>query len=210
MKKGSSKYASVCSIDDCEKPSRCLGFCGMHYNRFHRHGDPQRTHHGEGNRWLIDHASYAGDDCLKWPFGDAANGYGTSTFNGQLMRASRAMCFVAHGQPPFSGAEAAHSCGNGRLGCVNQRHLSWKDRKGNIDDMRRHGTFIRGEAKVNSKLTEDDVRKIKTAFLTEKFSFHGLARRFGVSASSISQIYHGRSWTFVTVIAAAQARREAA
>ena len=29
-----------CKIDGCEKPSRNLGWCQMHYKRFRRHGDP--------------------------------------------------------------------------------------------------------------------------------------------------------------------------
>jgi hypothetical protein len=29
----------TCSIEDCEKPARCRGWCHMHYHRWQRHGD---------------------------------------------------------------------------------------------------------------------------------------------------------------------------
>lgn len=29
-----------CSVEDCEKPSKCHGYCAKHYTRFYRHGDP--------------------------------------------------------------------------------------------------------------------------------------------------------------------------
>ena len=29
-----------CSIEGCEKPSKARSFCGAHYMRWHRHGDP--------------------------------------------------------------------------------------------------------------------------------------------------------------------------
>lgn len=30
----------TCTVDSCEKPARCKGFCNPHYQRFKRHGDP--------------------------------------------------------------------------------------------------------------------------------------------------------------------------
>lgn len=30
----------VCSVEDCERRAVCRGWCSMHYQRWHRHGDP--------------------------------------------------------------------------------------------------------------------------------------------------------------------------
>ena len=35
----------VCSIEDCNRPVRCRGWCKMHYTRWSRHGDPLFTSH---------------------------------------------------------------------------------------------------------------------------------------------------------------------
>lgn len=32
-----------CSVDGCDTKSRTKGFCGTHYSRFLRHGDPSTT-----------------------------------------------------------------------------------------------------------------------------------------------------------------------
>ena len=32
----------TCSIEACEKPSKTRGWCGMHYKRWKKHGDPLR------------------------------------------------------------------------------------------------------------------------------------------------------------------------
>lgn len=34
---------STCSIDDCNKPHFCRGWCTAHYSRWQRHGDPLYT-----------------------------------------------------------------------------------------------------------------------------------------------------------------------
>lgn len=31
---------ALCAVDDCEKPVHSAGFCGAHWHRWRRHGDP--------------------------------------------------------------------------------------------------------------------------------------------------------------------------
>lgn len=38
-----SSTKPVCSIEDCEAPVRCRGWCSKHYSRFKAHGDPRVT-----------------------------------------------------------------------------------------------------------------------------------------------------------------------
>lgn len=35
-----TRVARTCSIEGCDRSHNALGFCGMHYQRFRRHGDP--------------------------------------------------------------------------------------------------------------------------------------------------------------------------
>ena len=92
---------------------------------------------GTGLAWLKAHRAHDGDDCLIFPCGNnPANG--VVTLNFKTTKASRAMCFLAHGRPPEGKTWALHRCGNGHLGCVNPRHLYWGDASDNAKDTHRH------------------------------------------------------------------------
>ena len=39
---------SICSIEECERPSRRRGWCSMHHQRWKKHGDPTFTKHRQG------------------------------------------------------------------------------------------------------------------------------------------------------------------
>lgn len=134
----------VCSVDGCEKRDGRFtrGMCNMHYLRKVKHGDPntlRQVPNGTLAQWLKQHVNYVEPDCLEWPFGRDPSGYSSHCrLEGRAVRGHRAMCILVHGKPPFPKAEAAHSCGNGHLGCVNPTHLSWKTHAENMADMAEH------------------------------------------------------------------------
>lgn len=188
-----------CALDGCNGNASgdargARGFCNAHYLRLLRHGSPGAgaRAHGEAYRWLNAHVNYAGSKCLIWPFARFASGSAQVRFRGRSNRASRAMCILAHGEPPFEGAQAAHSCGNDHLGCVNPQHLRWDTAKGNCADRVRHGTENRGERQWGSKLTAQDVREIRRLAGSELQRV--TAARFGVSRQAVTDILAGRSW----------------
>lgn len=116
----------------------------MHYARWRRFGDPEKTisaAHGQLMKWLQDHVDYQGDDCLIWPFGRNGKGYGAIKFNGTMTVASRVMCILAHGQPDQPELEAAHSCGRGHEACTSPRHLRWASSQENANDKFCHAQF---------------------------------------------------------------------
>ncbi|MDR3464197.1 MAG: hypothetical protein P4L76_17985 [Beijerinckiaceae bacterium] len=126
-----------------------------------------------------------------WPFGRNAGGYGVTTFRGTLMTASRAMCFMTHGDPPTGEHEAAHECGRGHLGCIAPNHLSWKTPTQNQLDRRVHGTALFGEAVSSSKLTAEDVVEIRRRLGTDPST---LGAEFAVSPSTIRDVIAKRTW----------------
>src|SRR5579859_6085572 len=135
----------LCSIENCDKTVLARGWCRGHYLRWWNYGDPtgggaSRPPRRTLQKWLIAHRNYDGEGCLIWPFGRIPFGYGTVRFNGtgEHMSAHRYMCILAHGDPPAEGLHAAHDCGNGHLGCVHPKHISWKTVQENIDDRVRH------------------------------------------------------------------------
>lgn len=91
------------------------------------------------HEWILAHARYSGDDCLPWPFTRDWQGRGLLGVHGKIRKAHRVMCEAAHGPAPTKLHHAAHECGNGHLGCINPRHLSWKTKEENARDRIRHG-----------------------------------------------------------------------
>jgi hypothetical protein len=146
---------------------------------------------GSSEAFLRANLAYDGDECLPWPFRLTRTGYGYAVVGGVQKRASRWMCALAHGEPPTSRHEAAHSCGNPH--CVNPKHLRWATPKQNSDDKRTHGTTIHGERNGKTKLTADDVRAIRAA----PPDLNALMARYGVSKGCISKIRSGRRWEHV-------------
>lgn len=72
-------------------------------------------------------------------------------------------------------------------------NLDWGTRKQNTEDRIKHGRVLTGEKHPCSKLTEHEVRIIKTA----KGTHEALAAKFGVSQSVITEIKNGKAWKWL-------------
>lgn len=188
----------ICSIDGCNRQIHGRGWCKAHYLRWMRHGAPLAggTSPGEPLAWLTTHTPHQGDDCLKWPYATHPDGRpGQIMFDGLPVYAYRVMCILAHGQPPTTGLDVAHSCGKGHEGCVNPRHLRWATRSENVADRTTHGTDNRGSRCAASKLSEADVRQIRLMLGTAKQ--RDIAKAFGVDETTIGDIKAGRTWAWM-------------
>lgn len=190
-----------CSIADCNRVARHRGWCEPHYKRWCIHGDPlgggpDRRTRGAARKFIENVVlHYEGDDCLIWPYA-TIRGYGTFHADGKKQIVSRYVCERSKGSPPTPEHQAAHSCGNGNGGCVNQHHLSWKTQSGNQADRIIHGTSNRGERHGRAKLTEHQVREIRT--IGGSLPSDAIAAQFGVSERHIRAILARRTWTHVT------------
>lgn len=195
------RLAPPCGVSDCEKPSTTKGMCDQHYARFKRHGDPMagRVERGETQRWITRNAQYDGDACLIWPFARSSVGYGVTWTGGKYALAHRVMCEVAHGPAPTPRHQAAHSCGNGHLGCTSPAHLRWATTSENALEAVAHGTkytMLKGEEHKMAKLSDDDVLAIRRRF-GEGASKAELSRAFSVSPSNIFRIVNRQSWAHI-------------
>lgn len=139
---------------------------------------------GQAIKWIRDHAGYTADYCLMWPF-SAGPGYGMFGYLGKHHYAHRFMCELVHGPAPTPRHQAAHSCGNGRKGCCNPRHLSWKTNGENQKDRRRHGTANR------YKFTPEMDAELRR--LAKSMTQMELAAHFGVTHSTIQYRLYGGS-----------------
>lgn len=72
-------------------------------------------------------------------------------------------------------------------------NLAYGTQAENTADSMRHGTFALGSQRVQSKLTDDDVREIRSSNL----SGDELALKYGVVKSIISRVKQGSIWRHV-------------
>lgn len=189
----------LCSIPGCGKPQVARGYCGGHYMRWRRHGDPLSggTAHGEPERFYREVVlPYGGQSCLFWPYGKAGKGYAKMRVDGKEDYVHRRLCEETHGQAPTPDHEVAHSCGRGFDACVTKRHLSWKTPAENQADKLDHGTHRSGEQINFAKLKEPEVRKIFA--LRGKMLQREIADIFGVSQTLVSQIHRRVIWARLT------------
>lgn len=145
--------------------------------------------------WLHAHADYSGEDCLIWPFRSRnPQGYAYVGVGRKPVGVHRMMCEIAHGPPPTKRMQAAHSCGT--RDCVNPAHLRWATPKSNHADKVMHGTQPRGEARVNSKLTNAAVVAIRQGAACGLLH-RDLAGAFGVSRETIGNVVRRKTWKHV-------------
>ena len=181
----------LCSIPGCERPARARSWCSDHYSRYRNYGDPTagRTPEGEPLRWLRKSMPFFSESCVRWPYARKEEGYGAVLYEGVIMGAHRAACFIAHGPPPAPDMVAAHSCGKGHEGCVNHKHLRWATHQENVADRALHERLGIARPRKGLKLTEQNVEEILAFRGKEKIAT--LAKRFGVHQSMISKIHNG-------------------
>lgn len=187
--------AEICSVTSCGNKCRARGLCSTHYEKSRISGVPPMSDSKRGltKKWILDHVSHKGDDCLIWPFARlVTNGYPIASCDGRHQVASRVMCQEAHGPPPEEWYEAAHTCGNGRGGCVNPSHIRWATIQENRRDKIKHGTSRRGEEAHFAKLTRRQVRSIRS--MDGKVSRQALCNKYGVAPATISRIMNRTCW----------------
>lgn len=143
--------------------------------------------------------------CWEWTGSRDRAGYGQLTVRRQSVRAHRFAFTVQHDAVP-QGLDVLHRCDN--PSCVRGDHLFAGSHATNMQDMiakersacgARNGRAThpektaRGSRNARSRLTEEQVRQIRSS--SERMS--DLARRYGVSHTTISAIVRGNRWTHV-------------
>lgn len=107
-------------------------------------------------------------------------------------RLNRLVARAFHGEPPSNTHEANHL--NGDKADNSASNLNWVTSSEN----QRHAYSTRlqrpGEGNGNAKLTEVDVRAIRTM---SGHTHREIADRFGISKSNVAAILQGKSWRHV-------------
>lgn len=192
----------ICKIEGCGKPVRTRGWCGAHYWRWHRHGDPLggSTSQGEAQRFLrevvLTDERGPDDPCLIWPYAKTGKGYACmGGQDGGSRYVHRRVCEAVNGPAPTPDHEAAHGCGKGLDGCVTKTHLRWATTAENHADKLIHGTHNRGERHGIAKITEAVARQILA--LKGQGTQREIAAQFGVSQNIVDRIHTRETWAWL-------------
>ena len=133
------------------------------------------------------------NDCWLWT-GCTRKGYGVLYANGRSQYAHRFSYELVHGPIP-AGLLACHKCDN--PACCNPKHICFGTIKDNTRDAASKRRMPRGESHHNSKLTEKDVRQIRSDSLAGLASYSVLAKRYGVSKQLIYRIVKRKAWKLI-------------
>lgn len=152
-----------------------------------------RRRPSEAKTFMWDTLAYTStDECITWPYRYNRDRPHVKHGGNRYLNVCRILCEAQYGPPKSKDHQAAHSCGNGHLGCVNPRHLSWKTPKENSDDRYLHGTDPRGERNPRAKLNRDIANEIRRRAASA--SVGDLAVMYDVSRSTIRSIIVGERW----------------
>ena len=121
---------TICSIPGCARAVLARGWCGTHYTRWHRHGDPMAnpaTRYSTHEESFVKNSKPVGE-CLIWVGGVGSHGYGVISSNSETILAHRYSWARSNGKVPDN-AEVNHKCWN-KL-CVKLEHLELTTRSEN-------------------------------------------------------------------------------
>lgn len=76
----------------------------------------------------------------------------------------------------------------------NLSNLSWGTRQQNAADKVLHGSIVCGERQSLSKLTEEDVREIRSLYHSGRAKQTALANQYGITQANVSEIVRNRTW----------------
>ena len=135
------------------------------------------------------------EQCWEWQgaLRKAEDGYGSFWLNGRSENAHR-VAWVWHNGPILDGLLVLHHCDNPP--CCNPAHLWLGTDLDNMRDRNRKGraNFSQGSCHGHAKLTEAQIHEIRG--LTG-LSQEAIARQYGVTQGSISEILARKRWRHV-------------
>ena len=128
--------------------------------------------------------------CRIWNGGTYRGGYGQLNWQGRPRKAHRLAWEAAYGAPPAH-LHVCHTCDT--PACVNPDHLFLGTIGDNMADKVSKGRQERGENHGLAKLTNDQVRAIRSDKRPQKM----IAADYGVRPNTVSKIRARKSWSHV-------------
>lgn len=133
--------------------------------------------------------------CMMWNGAKTMRGYGTLSWNKKSMTLAHRLSYELHKGLIPPGMCVCHSCDN--PSCVNPEHLwlgSLIDNNQDMVNKNRHA--LKKGMRLYSKLTEDQVRDIRTQILNG-ITMVELSKKYNVSDRTINDINSGKLWASI-------------
>ena len=194
----------TCSLPGCDRKVFARGWCGSHYKRWYRYGDPL----AEVNRRAPDGASletrlcYVGwterlvrpdlGPCWEWNGLLDRRGYGR-VWDGTRVAAAHRASYETWAGPIGPDDLACHRCDNPP--CVNPAHLFLGTDADNARDMVQKLRSCNGENRPQHKLTDVQVARLRASYTGARGEQAALARQYGVVPSYVSVLVRGLART---------------
>jgi hypothetical protein len=132
--------------------------------------------------------------CWLWTAHISGDGYGCANFSHQQRKAHRLAWQLFRGKIPIRKI-VCHKCDV--RACVNPDHLFLGKPAENAADMKRKGRSRSGEKSPSCKLSAETVLKIKALLAEDRWYMTEIARQFGISHQTVSDIKKGKRWQHV-------------
>lgn len=112
----------ICSVEECGRKVLARGWCGKHYGRWRKHGDPLgAAYRGPEATFLAMTEPIVGDPgCIIWTGSVASGGYG-QIWDGERLRMVHRFAYERERGPIPDGMVIDHACWERT--CVNIEHL---------------------------------------------------------------------------------------
>lgn len=150
-----------------------------------------------GDDFISDFASkiLVSSGCWEWT-GTKIAGYGTVSVRPNPIRATHLAHSIFKGGSINAGFQACHTCDN--PGCVNPEHLFEGTPKQNSQDCHNKSRHAHGLGHGMSKITEEDVLRMRDMRATD-MEYREIAKRVGISSSTAWRAIRGKAWSHVPV-----------
>ena len=153
-------------------------------------------YHMTAYEWLLNclKTQFRDNECWIWPFSSNQDGYGHLRIKNKLWRVSR-LVMELEGHRLTEEIHILHSCDNPP--CFNPEHLRCGSRSDNqresVAKGRNKTPQVKGELNPRAKLSEDQVRLIRT-LVADGEQQSSVARKFQVSTATICLIVNRKLW----------------